>query len=753
MKDGGPSGRGPKGYPAPSPGNHWLGIQTANNQPWGMYGALNVVNPQVNHSTTDYVAQRFLIKSCDATQWLEVGWAEVGWRSDRQYIYTYNSANQQWKFYDQYAVFPSNRVWFQIFNAGGGLWAADIWWNGGWWRLDTVNPGNAMGCAAELYAEINTGSGGKDFPFPNINFGDGTTGGVQIAPFGNWQTWDTRISTGENTDDGAGYYHSHFNQRYWDFYVDSHNAPPNVSVSVSPTSGDRSTTFSASVSASDSNGDALNSYRIDWGDGSTTWSSSGTHKYRTAGTYSVRANVCDTWGACTWSAPTTVSVAFSNTAPNVSLSVTPGSGDLTTSFQASTSAWDGEQDPMVFELDWGDGTVDETSSAAHRYSSPGNYTVTATAVDEWGAESSVSQAITVCTAGITGCSMPTTASAERSAYDVPLCRREWIDLGSGRCRHPDPAPAGPLDSEISLDAEYQSTLAGVRYAGGFSSATPAYCGEPENTRRYRVIYVRTESQTSRLASLKASLRDRMVHADFFVFKSARQLGARRHVRYECTRWNKVKIREVVLDDDARANHTATYEHLQGRTDYDRSKRYVAFADWQDSGNAQGCCTCGWGDRFSNETPGKDNPNNTEGGHIALVYLRPNNPCGMKLTVTVFHEIAHTLGAVLASAPNHDPAEPGHVSDGYDVLQQFESPVRCTQLFEQVRMDCGKDDYFNTSEFLPQEHYLADKQEYETGVCEDDPNTPPVDPETQQPVLDCHWNTAWSAWLVGGGSVP
>lgn len=400
VKDGGPSGRGPRGYPSPHPDNHWLGIQTNNVTPWAMYGALNVANPQVDHSTTDYVAQRFLIKSCDATQWLEVGWAEVGWRSDAQYIYTYNSKNKQWKFYDQYPISSGARVWFQIFDAGGGLWAADIWWNGGWWRLETVNPGSGMGCAGELYSEIHTLSSGKHFPFPNIKFGDATTGGIQIHPRNDrWRTWDTSIATTENTSDGTGYYHTHFNKKYYDFYVDSHNAPPNVSVSVSPTSGNRSTNFSASVSASDPNGDSLSSYRIDWGDGSTTWSSSGTHKYRNAGTYSVKGYACDKWGACTWSAPVTVNVAFSNTAPSVSLSVSPTRGTVgVTEFTATVIASDPEGDSLSYLIDWGDGTTTSGNSSRHRYSNPGTYTVRATATDQYGATSSAEEVVTVCAA-------------------------------------------------------------------------------------------------------------------------------------------------------------------------------------------------------------------------------------------------------------------------------------------------------------------------------------------------------------------
>ncbi|MGH9195089.1 MAG: PKD domain-containing protein, partial [Acidimicrobiia bacterium] len=84
------------------------------------------------------------------------------------------------------------------------------------------------------------------------------------------------------------------------------NGPPTASISATPAQGDTNTTFSATVSASDPDGDAI-SYSLDWGDGVTTNSQSGTHRYLAAGDYVVTGTAFDQFGGTT-SASTTVRV-------------------------------------------------------------------------------------------------------------------------------------------------------------------------------------------------------------------------------------------------------------------------------------------------------------------------------------------------------------------------------------------------------------------------------------------------------------
>lgn len=65
-----------------------------------------------------------------------------------------------------------------------------------------------------------------------------------------------------------------------------------------------------------------------------------------------------------------------------------------------------------------------------------------------------------------------------------------------------------------------------------------------------------------------------------------------------------------------------------------------------------------------------------------------------------------------------------------------------------RLDYKGSDYFNTSPILPAKGtWLADREEFRTGVCQR--VTDPDDPEGGTMKTGCHWNTAWSKWLIRG----
>lgn len=405
----------------------WLGIEESGDFPVrSMAGTLNVVNPSVDHSTgSQFLTQRGRVTACSTGQFLELGWAEVGWRSDAQYIYSYDSINNQWRWYDQYSIGSGSRVTFQILHLGNGDWSAEIWWNGQWQRLSMVNLGNDWGCTSTAHVEISTQGTNRQFPFPSIKYGDGShtyySMGLQEAMSGNYRVWDTSIPTQENVTSEAGYYTTTFSTRYSNFNVNSNNQPPSVSVSVSPSSGDRSTNFSASVSASDTDGDTLNSHWIDWGDGSFTSGSSGTYRYNSAGTYSVRGYACDMWNTCTWSPPRQVTVAFSNSAPVISLVATPPEGTAgVTEFVAELSGYDPEEDSFSYQVDWGDGTTTSGNFSRHRYVVPGTYNVRATATDDYGASSSAEDVVSVCAVSALGaCVRPTPPSPSPPPSPTP----------------------------------------------------------------------------------------------------------------------------------------------------------------------------------------------------------------------------------------------------------------------------------------------------------------------------------------------
>lgn len=300
--DAGMRGRGAKpaeDLPAPNPGYDWLGGQTNGFNSVGIYGALNVVDPAVPHTSTNFLAHRIMAKSCDSSRWIEVGWAEVSWRSDAQYIYVYNTVTNTWLFYDQYPISSGSRIYVSLVHVGGGVWQAQLWWNGVWQTLASANPGTGIGCGNEQYVEPYKAS--SNFSFPTITTGDGTATGMRLARASDavWVNWSSSIATFENNASADGFYNTTWNTKYYAWQVRA-NRPPVASLYVSPTTGQASSTsFYADLWGSyDPEGSGL-SYRISWGDGSTTYAGSGTHVYSSAGTKTITGTVTDNWGQST----------------------------------------------------------------------------------------------------------------------------------------------------------------------------------------------------------------------------------------------------------------------------------------------------------------------------------------------------------------------------------------------------------------------------------------------------------------------
>jgi hypothetical protein len=290
----GPAGRRPVDA-VPHSGYHWLGGQTQGYTSAGIYGTLNVVDPKIVHGNTDFLANRIMAKSCDSTRWLELGWAEVSWRADAQYIYSYNTVQNQWQFFDQYPIAAGSRITVSVVDVGNGVWEAQLWWNGAWNTLVSVNPGTGIGCGNEQYVEVYTAGTGQNFAFPTVTVGDGTANGMRLsATAGQWHSWDQTIGMYETN--AYENYVTTWLTRYWSWQVSSTNTPPFVTFSVTPSQGLLTTSFFASGSASDPDGDAVTS-RIYWGDGTSTEGTSGSHTYSSTGSRTVTFEATDARGA------------------------------------------------------------------------------------------------------------------------------------------------------------------------------------------------------------------------------------------------------------------------------------------------------------------------------------------------------------------------------------------------------------------------------------------------------------------------
>jgi hypothetical protein len=113
--------------------------------------------------------------------------------------------------------------------------------------------------------------------------------------------------------------------------------------------------------------------------------------------------------------------------------------------------------------------------------------------------------------------------------------------------------------------------------------------------------------------------------------------------------------------------------------------------------------CGVGESYDDAKAGPLNKNNGPGG-IPGMTARIDEGCwgeysNLARGSTEAHELTHTLGAVLSSAPN--ATRYGHCSDGYDVMCYEDGPGTrlrlnvCPATHQQL-LDCGHDDYFSTN---------------------------------------------------------
>jgi hypothetical protein len=155
-------------------------------------------------------------------------------------------------------------------------------------------------------------------------------------------------------------------------------------------------------------------YTFDWGDGTASMTDlldsgsveSASHKWNKAGTYPVKCNATDSKGVSSiWSKPFNVTIA-DNDPPNAPLTpLGPTSGRSLTAYKYATSAEDPNGNHMRYVFDWGDGTTSWTGldfinsgtskSVFHKWSKSGTYQVKAMAMDDKGAISGWSNALTV----------------------------------------------------------------------------------------------------------------------------------------------------------------------------------------------------------------------------------------------------------------------------------------------------------------------------------------------------------------------
>jgi hypothetical protein len=192
------------------------------------------------------------------------------------------------------------------------------------------------------------------------------------------------------------------------------NNKPKVPINLfGPNSGYVGIVYYYFTLANDPDNDKIK-YTFDWGDGTiskTALVNSGSvenasHNWSKAETYQVKCNTTDSKGSSSmWSKSLNVTIADNDPPDTPIMPSGPTSGLSFTAYNYATSANDPDGDHVRYVIDWGDGTTSWTGSdfidsginesLFHKWSNSGTYLVKAMAMDDKGAISRWSNALTV----------------------------------------------------------------------------------------------------------------------------------------------------------------------------------------------------------------------------------------------------------------------------------------------------------------------------------------------------------------------
>lgn len=215
---------------------------------------------------------------------------------------------------------------------------------------------------------------------------------------------------------------------------------------------------------------------------------------------------------------------------------------------------------------------------------------------------------------------------------------------------------------------------------------PSCSGTGADGKRVQVLYVRESSTASRYTDVLPLLRNEIANVDDVFAVSARQSGGERRVRWVHAGCVPV-VKEVVVPAGSLNGSFGDTITALGNLGYDDSDRkYLAFTEAN--------YLCGVGTMYD-DTRVSGNANDG----FAASYARVDKGCWSTRDHSVAaHELTHTLGAVLATAPHATTY--GHCTDESDLMcyddgSKMAMRTVCASSQEQL-LDCNGDDYFNTA---------------------------------------------------------
>lgn len=169
------------------------------------------------------------------------------------------------------------------------------------------------------------------------------------------------------------------------------NNPPTLTVIANPSSGYQPLNVTFQITANDSDG-SIQSYFIDYGDGTTSNETNITHTYRTVGEYTTVVMVTDDKGSTT---NKSVTITGHNHEPTASITTDKISGKkpLTIKFTGGGTDIDGTIVSYIWSF--GDGSSSIEQNLSHTFQSIGTYSVNLTVTDNDGGSNTTSISINV----------------------------------------------------------------------------------------------------------------------------------------------------------------------------------------------------------------------------------------------------------------------------------------------------------------------------------------------------------------------
>lgn len=301
-------------------------------------------------------------------------------------------------------------------------------------------------------------------------------------------------------------------------------------------------------------------------------------------------------------------------------------------------------------------------------------------------------------------------------------RPSWAAGVPAPADHGDPLPPGvSLDDPIDTASIYRA--AGLESGPRATAArtTPARAGTPPlppgppaipgllthvqpscsgtgtDGRRVQLLYVRERSQPSRLSELLPFFRHEAALVDDIYAVSSARTGGGRRVRWVHDDRCRPTVREVTVPDGT-VRRGAGPLGLAVRAKHTRpDRKYVLLIDDRPPDGT----SCGLAELYGDDSP-TDNVHDGQVAMFAWVYA----PCWASATWTghslIAHELTHTMGAVLGTAPNSTAY--GHCTDESDLMCYADSSAAkvrtvCGDSPDALAwlLDCNGDDYFSTSE--------------------------------------------------------